>query len=125
MKAYKESDAPLSECPPEKDCKWRFFWRIGDRPKETEFGELNAEPVTPKEFPEWKDTMNRWGSKLLGCGRAIASMAAEGFGLEKDALTSMMDSAPHLLAPTATDFSKFGKVSFFRLQAESLAFRES
>ncbi len=33
MKAYKDADAPLSLCPPELDPKWRFFWRIGDRPE--------------------------------------------------------------------------------------------
>ena len=33
MKAFKEADAPLSLCPPELDPKWRFFWRIGERPE--------------------------------------------------------------------------------------------
>ena len=29
------------------DPKWRYFWRIGERPANTEFAELNAEPVIP------------------------------------------------------------------------------
>lgn len=29
------------------DPKWRYFWRIGDRPADTDFAELNAEPVVP------------------------------------------------------------------------------
>jgi hypothetical protein len=30
------------------DPKWRYFWRIGNRPNSTEFPELNAEPVIPE-----------------------------------------------------------------------------
>ena len=29
------------------DPKWRFFWRVGDRPELTEYPELNADPVVP------------------------------------------------------------------------------
>jgi len=109
MKAYKEADAPLSECPPQKDCKWRFFWRIGERPADTKFGELNAPPVVPAGIPEWTSTMNTWGGKLLGCVTGVAEMAARGFGLADDAFSSRMNMGPHLLAPTATDLSRFGK----------------
>lgn len=30
------------------DPKWRFFWRLGPRPAQTKFAELNAEPVIPQ-----------------------------------------------------------------------------
>lgn len=30
------------------DPKWRFFWRLGPRPSQTQFVELNAEPVIPE-----------------------------------------------------------------------------
>jgi len=30
------------------DVKWRFFWRIGSRPQQTDYPELNAEPVVPQ-----------------------------------------------------------------------------
>ncbi len=30
------------------DPKWRFFWRLGPRPSQTHFAELNAEPVIPQ-----------------------------------------------------------------------------
>ena len=33
--------------PPGADPKWRFFWRLGPRPEQTHFAELNAEPVIP------------------------------------------------------------------------------
>jgi hypothetical protein len=54
MKAFKAADAPLSLCPPEKDPKMRFFWKLGDRPTTTAFPELNAAPVIPEGFPEWE-----------------------------------------------------------------------
>ena len=43
-------DRPVTLCPPSKDAKWRFFWRIGERPKETNFPELNAKQVIPVSF---------------------------------------------------------------------------
>lgn len=27
--------------------------------------ELNSEPVIPEGFPEWKDTMDSWGYKMI------------------------------------------------------------
>ncbi|OIW06189.1 hypothetical protein TanjilG_23069 [Lupinus angustifolius] len=68
------------------DLKWRYFWRIGPRPSNTRFQELNAEPVIPNGFPEWKETMDSWGYKMIS---AI--------------------QAPHLLAPTGSDLQKYGQ----------------
>lgn len=108
MAIYKDTDKPLSECPPERDCKWRFFWRIGERPTDTKFAELNADAVLPVDFPEWRTVMDTWGSKLLTAVTDVAKMAALGFDLPEDAFSSRMHMGPHLLAPTATDFGKFG-----------------
>lgn len=110
MKAFKETDKPLSLCPPEKDPKWRFFWRIGERPAETKFPALNAEPVVPETFPQWRDVMNSWGQKLLNAAFAVAELAAIGFDLPEDAFSSCMKFGPHLLAPTASDFNRFGEL---------------
>ena len=46
------------------DVKWRFFWRLGDRPTSTQYPELNAAPVVPHAFPEWQQVMDGWGG---GC----------------------------------------------------------
>ena len=44
-------DQVQSVQPPVHDAKWRFFWKIGERPKEIE----DSIPQTiPKEFPEWE-----------------------------------------------------------------------
>ena len=56
------------------DPKWRFFWRIGDRPTQTEFAELNAPSVIPEAFAEeWPVTMNMWGSKMLNALQEVRS----------------------------------------------------
>ena len=36
-----------ARAPKGPDPKWRYMWRIGKRPAETQFQELNAEPVVP------------------------------------------------------------------------------
>jgi len=110
MKAFKDADAPLSLCPPELDPKWRFFWRIAERPKDTSFGELNAEPVIPAAFPQWGEVMNSWGSKMLAAVLDVATLAAVGFGLPEGTFRDIMNLGPHLLAPTASNFGKHNTV---------------
>ncbi|KAJ7949128.1 2-oxoglutarate (2OG) and Fe(II)-dependent oxygenase superfamily protein [Quillaja saponaria] len=91
------------------DRKWRYFWRIGPRPSNTRFQELNSEPVIPDGFLEWKDTMDSWGYKMISAIEVVAEMAAIGFGLSKDAFTSLMKQGPHLLAPTGSDLQRYGQ----------------
>jgi len=41
------------------DPKWRFFWRVGPRPAETAFPELNSPQVVPAAFAEeWAPTLD-------------------------------------------------------------------
>lgn len=47
------------------DPKWRFFWRIGERPPDVYFEDLNAAPVLPSAFPQWRETMDGWGESML------------------------------------------------------------
>ncbi|MQM21260.1 hypothetical protein Taro_054297 [Colocasia esculenta] len=91
------------------DPKWRYMWRVGLRPSNTRFQELNSDPVIPEGFPEWKDTMHSWGLKMVSAVEAVAEMAAIGFGLQKDAFTSLMKEGPHLLAPTGSDLQRHGQ----------------
>ncbi|KAF1334751.1 Isopenicillin n synthase-like, partial [Globisporangium splendens] len=103
--------APVSICPPEADKKSRFFWRIGERPTVTKFAALNAEPVIPKDFPEWETVMNMWGNKMLDAIKDLAEMAAIGLDLEKDALSQRLEYGPHLLAPTGSNFGRFNQLN--------------
>jgi len=102
-------DKPLTICPPEKDPKWRFFWRIGPRPKNTKFPDLNAEPVIPQEIPEWSNVMDTWGNLMLNALMSLSEMAAVGFDLPSNAFTKVMNCGPHLLAPTGSDFNRFAE----------------
>ncbi|KAG8391294.1 hypothetical protein BUALT_Bualt01G0173000 [Buddleja alternifolia] len=92
------------------DPKWRYMWRVGPRPSNTRFKELNSEPVIPEGFPEWRDTMDSWGNKMIAAIEAVAEMAAVGFGLQKGAFTSIMKQGPHLLAPTGSDLRHHGQI---------------
>ncbi|MEW5313807.1 MAG: hypothetical protein WDW38_005344 [Sanguina aurantia] len=85
------------------DLKWRYFWRVGERPAQSNFSELNAAPVIPPGLPHWSRVMDGWGCKLLEAASTVSHMAAVGFGLPPDAFTSRMAHGPHLLAPTGSD----------------------
>lgn len=97
--------------PMDADVKWRFFWRVGERPKDTRYAELNAEPVIPAAFPEWAEVMDEWGCKMLDTVKTVAEMVALGFGLETNAFTRLMELGPHLLAPTGVDIQKHGRLN--------------
>ncbi|KAE8702033.1 hypothetical protein F3Y22_tig00110503pilonHSYRG00601 [Hibiscus syriacus] len=107
LRAMPKENQPLT--PKGPDPKWRYMWRVGPRPSKTRFQELNSEPVIPEGFPEWKETMDSWGYKMISAIEAVAEMAAIGFGLPKDAFTSLMKQGPHLLAPTGSDLRSYGQ----------------
>lgn len=108
MRSLPPNSRPL--IPVGADRKWRYMWRIGPRPSHTRFQELNAEPVIPESFPEWVDVMNGWGHKMIAAVEVVSEMAALGFGLPQTAFTSLMNQGPHLLAPTGSDLSTYGKL---------------
>lgn len=91
------------------DRKWRYMWRIGPRPVHTRFKELNAEPVIPEGFPNWVESMNAWGSKMLATVEVVVEMAAIGFDLPPETFTALMSQGPHMLAPTGSDLEKDGQ----------------
>lgn len=84
-----------------------IFWTIGERDPELDKGMLMYENVVPKEFPNWKNVMNTWGTYMHDACYLIAEMGAIGLGLNKDDFTSRMKYAGHLLAPTGSDLGKF------------------
>jgi isopenicillin N synthase-like dioxygenase len=93
------------------DPKWRFFWRIGDRPKTSKFPELNAPQVIPKAFEkEWPTVMNKWGELMMQSVDTVAEMLAVGLDLPKDSFVKLLKHGPHLLAPTGSNFNEYNKV---------------
>ncbi|RKP27938.1 hypothetical protein SYNPS1DRAFT_32319 [Syncephalis pseudoplumigaleata] len=104
-----EACRPLDATGP--DPKWRFFWRIGELPVESQFPQLNAPPVIPEGFPQWERTMNSWGNHMHAAVTTIAEMAAVGFGLPAHAITELTVGGAHLLAPTASDLNQYNKAN--------------
>lgn len=111
IKGLNSAEKPLTECPPERDHKSRFFWRVGPPPADNAHRDLNMPQVVPKAFPQWEATMNGWGEKILETVKTVSEMAAVGFGLPRETFTSKMNCAPHLLAPTGSNLKEHGKLN--------------
>jgi len=111
IKGLNDTEKPLTECPPEKDHKSRYFWRIGPPPADNAHRDLNMPQVVPAAFPKWAETMNGWGETILETVKTVSRMAAVGFDLPADTFTKKMECAPHLLAPTGSDLRKWGKLN--------------
>ena len=110
IRAYDDIHKPISPEDPVFDAKWRFMWKIGERPADS--GD-NFPQVIPEDFPEWEDKMNNWGFKLHDAVCTVAEMAALGMGLKKTEFTSRMQGGAHLLAPTGSDLQKNDVGSIF------------
>jgi len=108
IKSYNEENA--AHVPKGADPKWRYFWRIGDRPTSTKFPELNAPEVVPEGFPEWSEVMNKWGSLMMQGIHTVAEMLAIGLDLPIDTFVTRMKNGPHLLAPTGSDLGRFSEL---------------
>jgi isopenicillin N synthase-like dioxygenase len=100
VKDLPKEDQPMSPFPPTVDMKWRYMWKIGERPADS--GD-NFPQVLPEGFPDWENKMGSWGNRLLTAGETAAEMAAIGMGLDKDTFTKRMVQGAHLLAPTGSD----------------------
>lgn len=100
---FDRENQPDSPITPVFDHKWRFMWKIGERPD----GASDDFPqVIPKAFPDWEEKMNKWGGKLYSAVDCIAEMAAIGMSVPKDTFTKRMHGGAHLLAPTGSDLEK-------------------
>lgn len=96
-------DTPFSPMTPQQDAKWRFMWKIGERPE----GAGDDFPaVIPDGYPGWEDKMNTWGRKLHSAILVAAEMVAIGMGCSPDTFTKRMEGGAHLLAPTGSDLEK-------------------
>lgn len=105
VKHLPKEDQPLSPFPPTVDMKWRYMWKIGQRPVEANDNFPQVYPAG-EGFPDWEQKMNNWGGRLLDAGKTAAEMAAIGMGLEADTFTKKMLGGAHLLAPTGSDLQR-------------------
>jgi len=99
-----------AQIPKGADPKWRFFWRVGERPSSTKFPELNAPPVIPAKFPQWTTVMDKWGHLMLQSITTVAEMVAVGLGLPNNTFLDMLYQGPHLLAPTGSDLGTYNNL---------------
>ena len=91
------------------DPKWRYMWRIGSRPENTEYAELNADDIIPDSFSDiWRDTMNNWGYKMSNVIKKVTGVLDATLNLSSP-LTPLLDGGSHLLAPTGTDLTRYGE----------------
>ncbi|OCF34389.1 hypothetical protein I316_03903 [Kwoniella heveanensis BCC8398] len=95
------------------DPKCRFFHRMSEKPPyESKFPVLETPNVTPKKFKgEWEERVGEWGEIIKQSVEGVAKMVAVGLGLDENAFTDAGRYGSHLLAPTATDLLKYGKLN--------------
>ncbi|KAB5518058.1 hypothetical protein GE09DRAFT_1157371 [Coniochaeta sp. 2T2.1] len=107
------AERPLDIAGHEPDPKCRFFWRMVEKPPyETKFPGLNAPnviPETPGIKERWTPVMDQWGTSMKNAVSNLAEMAAIGLGLPPSTFREAGRYGPHLLAPTASDLSKYGE----------------
>ena len=70
---YEGLNKPLSECPPELDAKWRYFWHIGERPEDKK---ALYENIVPGDLPDWQPKMDKWGNMMIEACMTAAEMLA-------------------------------------------------
>ncbi|KAI5917179.1 Clavaminate synthase-like protein [Camillea tinctor] len=103
---------PLDIAGHQPDPKCRFFWRMGEQaPYATQFPALNARNVVPEAEgirERWTPVMEKWGSSMKSAVTGLAEMAAVGLGLPAETFSDAGRYGPHLLAPTASDLTKYG-----------------
>jgi len=84
---FAAQDKPTSPLEPIYDAKWRYMWKIGERPE----GAADDFPqVIPRDFPDWELKMNTWGKKLNEAVFTLAEMAAVGMGVERETFSKRM-----------------------------------
>ena len=84
---FTAENMPESPLKPILDAKWRYMWKIGERPE----GAADDFPqVIPRDFPDWEEKMNKWGLKMNQAIFTLAEMAALGMGVERETFTKRM-----------------------------------
>lgn len=107
LTAGNEAQTPI---PNDYDARWRYFWQIG------KLSPTDTQPLchhVPKGFPEWTETMNGWGNRLLSSCFTVAEMTAIGLGLKRDSITERMEGAYNQLGPLGCDLLRHKKGTIF------------
>ncbi|KZT30892.1 Clavaminate synthase-like protein [Neolentinus lepideus HHB14362 ss-1] len=107
------AERPLDISGHQPDPKCRFFWKMSQKPPyETQFPALNSPNVVPQAnsiTDRWEPIMEKWGKSMKNAVENICEMAAVGLGLPRETFKEAGKYGPHLLAPTASDLTKYNK----------------
>lgn len=106
-KIYHLDQANKAHKPLGKDPKYRYMWKLGEVPPETNFSDVNSHHVIPENFPEWENNMNNWGNQMLATVKTVTELLAISLGLDKNHFKNQSRYGAHLLAPTGIDVSKY------------------
>lgn len=104
---------PLTALPPEKDPKWRYLWRIGEREPGTKFSQMEPERVPPKDFPEFTEVVDIWGNTMLQSVHTVAQMLEQGLQLPKNSFTHLLKNGNTVVGPTGSDLGVYKKNTVF------------
>lgn len=93
------------------DLKERLFLRVREkgRPKdgETAWPQYNRSRYVPPGLGHLEEGADLLMVALLRIGLSLARMLALGYGLPEDTFTRLMEKAPHLLAPTGANMTRY------------------
>ncbi|KAF5368620.1 hypothetical protein D9758_002261 [Tetrapyrgos nigripes] len=107
------AERPLDISGHSPDPKCRFFWKMSEKPPyETEYPGLNAPNVIPQAESikeRWTPIMESWGKSMKQAVSDLADMTSIGLGLPENTFREAGKYGPHILAPTASDLTKYGQ----------------
>ena len=104
---------PLTAFPPEKDPKWRYLWRIGDRDPNAKSSLMEPERVSPKDFPEFTPLVDKWGKTMLQAVHTVAAMLESGLSIPKGSFMDLLKNGNTVIGPTGSDLNRYKKDTVF------------
>lgn len=62
--------------------------------------------IVPEDFDNFGENMDSWGHELQNTNTTICEMAAESFGLERDAFSKHIKNGSNYISPPGVDLAK-------------------
>lgn len=107
------NNQPITPNPPQKDPKWRYLWRIGDRDPNAKKSLMEPERVAPNDFPEFTKVVDKWGSTLLQSVHTVAQMLEIGLSIPKGSFYNLLKNGNTVIGPTGSDLNRYKKDTVF------------
>ena len=103
LKALTPENAAFTPSPPNKDPKWRYLFRIGEKEKGAVASIVEPERVAPADFPEFTPIVDKWGGTLLNAVHTLAAMLETGLELEKGSFMDKLKCGNSVCGPTGSN----------------------